>query len=263
MKYIEKCPKLEKKSHIGQNKNLCINYNKMAGGKKNYRKKRGRGKTTKGTIYRPVSQFGPLGKSYVATLKYSETVLIDAPTGKSGDHIFSANGIAKPDQTSVPLNLHQPYGHDQLVNFYDHYTVIGSKCVISSANNITFPIYVGCALRDNAAPINATANILRESGGTQLRLMSRNDGGHNKATIVQTFSPRKFFGKARGNIVGESELRGTMAPTASDINNPAEQAYYHCLVVPQNDVDNPPVQVLQVDIYYTVVFTEPKVLITS
>lgn len=220
-------------------------------------------KTTRGKIYKPVGQFGPLGKSFVATLKFSETIAIDPPTGQSGDYIFSANGIAKPDQTAVPLNLHQPYGHDQMVSFYDHYTVIGSKCVVKAASNLTHPAYVGVALRDNSAVINKPASELRETGGTRLMLMTRNDGGHNKGVVSQTFSPRKFFGKAKGNIVGESELRGNMSETASNNNNPEEQAYYHCMVVPQNETDNPGTQTLQVDIYYTVVFTEPKVLQSS
>ena len=220
-------------------------------------------KTTRGKIYRPVGQFGPLGKSFIATLKFSETVTLNAVTGLSADHVFSANGIAKPDQTSVPLNLHQPYGHDQLVNFYDHYTVVGSKCVVRSVNNIDFPLYVGVALRDNSNPINLPASQLRETGGTRMRLMSENTGGMNNVTVTQTFSPRKFFGKAKGNIVGESELRGIMADPASDVNNPAEQGYYHCMVIPQTLTDNPSAQTIQVDIYYTVVFTEPKVLRTS
>lgn len=225
--------------------------------------RRNKKKTTKGKIYRPVGQFGPLGKSFVATLKFSETIAIDPPTGVSGDYIFSANGIAKPDQSAVPLNLHQPYGHDQMVNFYDHYTVVGSKCVVRAASNLPHPSYVGVALRDNSAVIQETASVLRETGGTRLALMTRNDSGHNKGIVTQTFSPRKFFGKAKGNIVGESELRGNMNATASNTNNPLEQAYYHCMVIPQNATDNPGTQTLQVDIYYTVVFTEPKVLATS
>ena len=222
--------------------------------------RRNKKKTTKGKIYRPVGQFGPLGKSFIATLKFSETITLDPVTGTSADYVFSANGIAKPDQTAVPLNLHQPYGHDQMVSFYDHYTVVGSKCVVKSVNNINLPLYVGVALRDNAQVINQTARELREEGGTRLQLMSEKTGGLNNVIISKTFSPRRFFGKAKGNIVGESELRGNMDVTATNLNNPLEQAYYHCMVIPQTDTDNPGSQTLQVDIYYTVVFTEPKTL---
>lgn len=222
--------------------------------------RRNKKKTTRGKIYRPVGQFGPLGKSFIATLKFSETITLNPGTGVSADYVFSANGIAKPDQTAVPLNLHQPYGHDEMVQFYDHYTVVGSKCVVRAVNNINLPLYMGVALRDNSSIINIPARVLRETGGTKLKLMSENTGGMNNVVVSKTFSPRKFFGKAKGNIVGESELRGNMDVTASNINNPTEQAYYHCMVVPQTDTDNPGSQTLQVDIYYTVVFTEPKTL---
>ncbi len=237
---------------------MNILYKKMPA-KKRTSKKMSK-KTTRGKIYRPVGQFGPLGKSFIATLKYSETITLDPSTGLSADHVFSANGIAKPDQTSVPLNLHQPYGHDQLVSFYDHYTIVGSKCVVRSVNNINLPLYIGVALRDNASAINLQASELREKGGTRMRIMSEKTGGTNNVVVSQTFSPRKFFGKAKGNIVGELELRGNMKDVASDVDNPTEQAYYHCMVIPQTITDNPGTQTLQVDIYYTAVFTEPKVL---
>lgn len=216
---------------------------------------------TKGIIYNPRSGFGPLGKSFIATFNYSETVVIDPVTSESGDHVFSANGISKPDYTNS-LNVHQPYGTDQITPFFDHYTVVGSKCTVKAiSGQIGLPCCLGLALKDAATAINTSAKALRERGGTQLKLMAPVGGGANKQSISRTYSAKKFHGKS--TVVGESELRGNTSAISDYTNNPAEQAFYHVVVAPQHQGDNVGAQIVQVDIQYTVVFTEPKVLASS
>jgi len=231
-------------------------------GKRNYRKKRGKPKNTRGVIYNPNKGFGPLGKSMICTLTFCETVGIDTPQGVSNEHIFSANGIARPDITNL-TNTHQPYGMDQLVPFFKHYTVVGSKCTVKAVNNQDIPIYVGCVLRDNQDAITLAADTLLEQGGVNLQLLGAKTGGNNKMTRVMKYSPRTFLGKSKGNIIGESELRGNLNSTASTLDMPNEQAFYHIVVAPQAAGDNPTVQVVQVKIEYTVVLTEPDQLHTS
>jgi len=230
---------------------------------KKYKNKRSRKpKNTRGVIYNPRKGFGPLGKSFIATLTFCETVAIDASTGVSNEHIFSANGIARPDITGLS-NTHQPYGVDQLAPFFKHYTVVGSKCTVKAVNNNTIPIYIGCVLRDNQEPITLAADTLLEQGGVNLQLVGGQTGGNNKMTRVMKFSPKTFFGKSKGTIVGDSLLRGNLNTTASTLDMPDEQAFYHIMVVPQAGGDNPNSQIVQVQIEYTVVLTEPDQLHTS
>jgi len=233
----------------------------MAGRKKMYKKKRGRKTQTRGIIYNPRSGFGPLGRSFMATFNYSETVVIDPVTSESGDHVFSASGIAKPDYSNA-ANVHQPYGTDQITPFFDHYTVVGSKCTVKAVSGqIGLPCCLGLALKDAATAINTSAKALRERGGTQLRLLAPVGSGNNKMIISKTYSAKKFHGKAA--IVGDANLRGNTSAISDYANNPAEQAFYHVVVAPQHQGDNVGAQIVQVDIQYTVVFTEPKVLASS
>lgn len=231
----------------------------MAKGKRRTNKKP---KNTRGVIYNPKRGFGPLGKSFIATLTFCETVSIDCATGTSATHIFSANGVARPDISDVS-NTHQPYGLDQLAPFFKHYTVVGSKCIVKAMNNNTLPLYIGCVLRDNQDVITLAADTIMEQGGVNLQLVGGTQGGNNKAYKVVKFSPRTFFGKARGNIVGDSELRGNLNTTASTLDMPNEQAFYHVMVVPNAPGDNPTNQIVQVQIEYTIVCTEPDQLHTS
>jgi len=230
------------------------------------RRKTNRGKRkpksqTKGIIYNPRQGFGPLGKSFIATFNYSETVVINPVTSESGDHVFSASGIAKPDYSNTG-NSHQPYGTDQLVPFFDHYTVVGSKCTIKAVSGqIGLPCCLGLALKDSATQINTSAKALRERGGTKLRLLAPVGGGANKQIITQTYSAKKFHGMS--SVVGESQLRGNTSAIADYNNNPSEQAFYHVVVAPQHQGDDVGLQIVQVDIQYTVVYTEPRVLASS
>jgi hypothetical protein len=216
---------------------------------------------TKGIVYNPRSGFGPLGKSFIATFNYSETISLDPVAGESADYVFSANGISKPDYNTIS-NTHQPYGTDQITPFFDHYTIVGSKCVVKMINtNSTTPVYLGVALKDAVSPINTSAKVIRERGGIQMRLLGPISYGTNKGIVSRTYSAKKFHGKA--NVVGESELRGNTGAISDYANNPTEQAFYHILLAPQNQGDDVYVSTLQVDISYTAVFTEPKVLAAS
>ena len=172
---------------------------------------------TKGVIYNPRNSFGPLGKSFIATFNFSETVVIDPVTSESGDHVFSANGIAKPDYSNA-ANTHQPYGTDQITPFFDHYTVVGSKCSVKAVTGqIGLPCCLGLALKDAATSINTSAKALRERGGTQLKLMAPVGSGNNKMSMSRTYSAKKFHGKKA--VVGESELRGNTSAISDYANN--------------------------------------------
>ncbi len=215
--------------------------------------------TTPGVITAPGKSFGPLGKSFKTTLRIAYTLNLDAAQGSTADAVFSANGIAKPYVSDV-TSSRQCYAHDQLCPFFDHYTVIGSKCRVTSSNQNAIPLYLGVAIRDNSTLITEGNHILRSTPGTSMSLMSPTQSGDCLKSVEMTYSPNRFFGKSKGNVVGESELRGNMNTVASNLDMPDEQAYYHILCSPQQPSDNPGPNVVQVEIEYTVVLTEPKAM---
>ncbi len=216
--------------------------------------------TTPGIILAPNKAFGPLGKSYKTTLRVAYTVVLNVPAGGgTADAVFSANGIAKPYVSDVTSTA-QCYGHDQLVPFFDHYTVIGSKCRVTCVNNYQYANYIGVGIRDNSTLITSASTDLRQQPGTTLALMGPPTGGNDLKEVDMTYSPNQFFGKSKGNVVGESELRGNMGTVASNLDMPAEQAYYHVMASGQWSGDLATPQVVNVAIEYTCVLTEPKTL---
>jgi len=216
--------------------------------------------TTPGIILSPNKSFGPLGKSYKTTLRVAYTIVLNVPAGGgTADAIFSANGIAKPYVSSVTSTT-QCYGHDQLVPFFDHYTVIGSKCRVTCVNSYAYGNYIGVGIRDNSTLITSSSATLRAEPGTNLALMAPATGGDCLKEVDMTYSPNRFFGKSKGNIVGESELRGNMGTVASNLDMPEEQAYYYVLASGQWSGDLATPQVVNVQLEYTCVLTEPKTL---
>lgn len=205
--------------------------------------------------------FRPLGLKQASILKYVQQITMDPTAGGNQSWIFSANGCYDPDITSS-LAGHQPYGFDQLMAMYNHYTVVGSKCqVIISNSQGSLPIYAGILLRDTSIPLGTSTGTeyILEQPGNKMRLLGYGTSGAGGKANVMTcrFSAKKFFSKSRGAIVEDIALRGDV------YQNPAEQAYYHVVLAPQTSADNIGQQAVMVQIEYYVVFTEPKILGSS
>jgi len=197
--------------------------------------------------------FRPLGLKESAKLKYVELLSVNPALGTPTDYIFSANGCYDPNITGIG---HQPYGFDQLMSMYNHYTVVGSRCTLKFASSQSIPMYAGIVLRSDPTPISLTTSELLETPGNKMKLIgygqSGTSGGPNYMRC--NFSTRKFFTKNRGAIIEDFALRGDSA------GNPLEQAYYHIILQPQYSSDDLNTQGMTVEIEYSVVFTEPKIL---
>lgn len=89
-------------------------------------------------------------------------------------------------------------------------------------------------------------------------------------TMNGRFSTKKAFGKARGNIVGESDLRGNpYATTFNSLNTstPSEQYFWQLLIMPAiSDGLTPtvlPPGIFNIDIDYEAVWTERQIIPTN
>lgn len=194
--------------------------------------------------------YAPLGTIHAANLRYCDNQTIDCGAGVSGDYVFSANGMYDPNITGVG---HQPSGFDQMMTFFDHYCVTGSKCTVRAASTVTAPFYVGIALRDDNVPLlGVSLQTLFEQAGIVFKLCNYGDSSR-PVTVWRNFSMRKFM---RGAKVGEAGYRGDAA------SNPTEQAYFHVIVCPAAGEDLAAQRIL-VQLDYHAVFTEAKPLATS
>jgi len=198
--------------------------------------------------------WAPFGKKKLVKHRYCETISINTGAGYAGDYVFLANSLYDPNVTGTG---HQPYGFDTMTTLYDHYTVIGSKCIVTVANGLSIPVYTACLLRDNDGSLSgADLNVLREQPGGSFRLLTAAAGASSRTTFTKRFSAKKFFGRGKG-FLNDPEMKGTAT------TNPAEGAYFHCLIIPQNGTDDPGTVYLQIQIDYVAVWTEPKILAQS
>lgn len=215
--------------------------------RKTYRRRR--------RYYRRAAKRGPqawsrfmLGGSQKATLKYHHSgTLLPHTDAALGNYVFYANSLYDPDWTGLG---HQPRGFDQMMLFFDHYVVIGAKIrvTIHNGDDIGPAVTASLCLRDDS-PIPDVLTIM-ETPGVQVRTLGPNGGGKDIATLVQTFSAKKFF---KRKVMGDDQLFGTAS------TNPLEGAFFILHLNYDNTLGAiaKPCEI-SIDIDYTAIFTEPK-----
>lgn len=194
--------------------------------------------------------WAPLPMRQYGTFRYHSNHLLNPGAGVCVDQVFSANGMYDPDITGTG---HQPYGFDQMMANYDHYTVMGSRCIVEWTNTTALPVHAVIALRDSASSLTGTTtDTLLEQPGIKHKLSK---AGSNVYHLEQKFSARKWY--SNRNPPADPELKGSASA------NPFEQAYYHVMVCPQYSTDDPGATVVSVMIEYFALLSEPKILSPS
>jgi len=162
-----------------------------------------------------------------------------------------------PDITSTG---HQPNGFDQLMAFFQHYTVIDSTMRVSfaptSGSNITPMLWDILLSEAPTITIAQSSDLLESREGTGMAIIAGTERGYigQPKTLKRNFNAKKFFSKS--NIVGDTIYRGNAS------SNPAEQAYF--IVVATDIAGNDPGQLFfNVVIDYLAVLTEPKPQLAS
>ncbi len=232
--------------------------------KKNYRRRKPRRRGRKVALYRSPRTIlkpgaSPFPKSLQVSLKYEEAgITIDPPTaGLAASHVFSANGLFDPDITGTG---HQPMGLDQLMDAYDHYTVIGAKMTVKFMTNAsatpTGSYNLGIRLSDTNTPVTGQTRI-REAGLNRWGSITQSSGNAALISLTKGYSTRSFFGLSRGTVMARADLKGTIAA------NPAEQCFFHIWAAAFDGTSNPTPVLLNVSIVYSAIFSEPRLLVQS
>lgn len=187
------------------------------------------------------------------SLRYCDTININPGLGGvTGTHLYRANHIYDPDATA---GGHQPFGHDEIAQFFNHYTVVGSKINvrfqgISSADNYECGVY----LSEDATLLTDTTWIREYQKGTHCFI-----SGSSKqlGTAVAKYSAKRFFGV--GSATSSDKLWGTFGsvPDAQ-----FDQAYYHVWSAGAGGVDEAPIY-CHITIDYIIKVKEPTVLSQS
>lgn len=201
-------------------------------------------------LHTPLLPISKIGK-----LPYAEgTDNLSIATGALGQanaYIFTANGLYDPNITATG---HQPMGFDQMMLFYEHYTVTKSKITVNFVNtNNTYGCMVGILIAPDAT-IGTNINTLMENGMYVKKLLTSQLGGNPIGSLTCSANISKINGKK--DVKSENDFRGDITA------NPVEQTYFHVFVY--NPFNSSPITVqFEVLIEYDAVFTEPRKMIPS
>lgn len=158
----------------------------------------------------------PLRKK--AFLTYFNTIGSVSSSGFSvSSYVFTANGLYDPDITGTG---HQPMGFDQLMVFYEHYTVLRAKITVDYLwNTGSGTNWIALSTRaDNTVITDPT--VLIESGLVDYHMISENLANPmSRHRLVRTVDIKKFGGV--DDLMDNENYRGSVAA------NPTEQTYFH------------------------------------
>lgn len=225
---------------------------KRRGRKKTYKRRKSAFNRKRSTAYQPRAA---IADSQLVKMRYGGIVNPDAGAGSSASWVFSANSIFDPDRTGIG---HQPLGHDEWANFYDHYVVIGSRITVRFMPNgdtaLTNSSLCSITLEDDATASTTIPSLIERTGAV-IGYMGTADG-KGSVTLRKGFSAKKFFNKA--DVRDNSQLGGKLG-----VSNPAEEAYFHINVSAVDGVTNPAAVECAVLIEYICVLSERKNLVQS
>lgn len=205
-----------------------------------YRRRR----TRKNALYRvPRVQ---TARSVVKRHQYASQKVL---SGTPGAYIrFWMNGIFDPD---AQVGGHQPVGHDEMANFYNHYNVIASRVVATFISTSTSPSIAALATADTVSSTYTSLSQLQESGNTVWKHVSGAGGGGATRPMVTLRSGWKFPYKILG-VDRNSDTARTQVGS-----DPSDGLFYTFWFV---SIDGATVTSCQLDVYleYIVEWSEPK-----
>lgn len=195
-----------------------------------------------------VKQPGMLGKTFKQKFRYVTRISMDPGTGTAATHVFSCNGLYDPDITGTG---HQPIGFDQIMGFYNHYTVIGAKMRATFVSQSTSPIsgssLCAIAVKGDTTPVTDPETIL-EHGGANYKICTSGNASQ-KVVLTKSVSLSKFLGQ---KVLQEDNNAGTASA------NPLEGVYFHLINSGLLGTEDPLALNVLVQIDYIAVMHEPR-----
>jgi len=193
-------------------------------------------------------------KNRVVRMRYVVDKDFSLSTSGFQTFFFRANGIFDPD---TALGGHQPYGHDQWLQFYNHYVVIGSKVnmqITTPTTPQTTAVMASILLTDDLT-VNTNPVLAIEQGKARYTLID-GSGAVRAKNVRNNFSARKFF-NVKDVLDNVDRIGATFGA------DPLDQAYYALTFSTTNgSVTDVPYQAL-ITIDYLVMLSEPRELPSS
>jgi len=180
------------------------------------------------------------------SVNYYTGVTFTSGAAAAGAYVFSANGLYDPDITSTGT---QPMGFDQMMQYFNHYTVHGSRIrVVFGSNSTTLRATVALMVSGSNTAVTSIETAV-ENGDITFQVLEFAGTFGGCATLTRKLDVGRF--QAVVDVLDDPNMRGDATA------NPAEQAYYHLMVWCADSVSTVSVGA-QVLIEYDVTFHEPK-----
>lgn len=194
-----------------------------------------------------------LGRTLKRKLRYIEkSITLNPGLNTTSENFFRANDLYDPNAS---IGGHQPIGFDQIMQFYDHFVVIGCKLTAYFKNNDTAYaqfVYIRCT--DNLTG-DTDFEKLAENGRMRYKLMAQSGATPTVTKLTYKVNPNRFLN--RPNPMSDPELKGSASAS------PTEQCALVVGCVGQDESVNPGTVTVTVVLDYTAVFFEPKILTQS
>jgi len=187
--------------------------------------------------------------STVKRLRYSTSAALTGTAGVVASYVFRANDLFDPDFTSTG---HQPMGVDQMLTWYNHFTVLASKITVSFKNTLTIPGTVCIRVDGDSTPLTVIDRIVEVGGAVFDTLGSFGDTTKKLSLGVDI---AKIQGVSRSAITADVSLQGSASAA------PIEITYFHVQLWNANGVTV--TCAIDVEIEFQVQFSEPRDLTQS
>lgn len=191
--------------------------------------------------------------------KYKDTIQLNATATNIGSAAFRANGLWDPNASA---GGHSVLGFDEWSNFYNHYTVLGSKIKATFFAAGSTPAsdaqIVGICTTAGSAPVTSNADSFLEQKYLKKAILT-GVNAKGVATVNNKCSIKKFLGQK--NLIMEDDNTGILASGAG--TDPQEQVYYQVFACPYTPFIDPNSVNVVVEIEYIVMLHEPRQLTQS
>jgi len=184
---------------------------------------------------------------------YDYQIRRQGAAGVITNYFFSANGCYDPNITGTG---HQPLGFDELIAYYEQYTVIQSTAQARFVNNSGNFVNVGIGLTPDTTAASVPSNV--ENGLMVFEAIdgfgtSQSSGGERTCELTLGCDVPSYFGrKTQQELLNDTTLAGTSGA------NPGEQVYYNIMTwdgfFGSGDTDT----FLDIRIIFDVIFWEPR-----
>jgi hypothetical protein len=194
--------------------------------------------------------FSVMGRRRNATLRYNDSVAVSG-TFTAGGQVWGLNCLYDPNITSTGT---QPMGFDQMMAFFEHYTVTSCRIKMTLQNQTAGANAQVWIRVDGDVTLVTDVYRLGELGMTTTLILAPFGVAGAIAVVEKTISIGSFMSVR--DLLEEFEMRGTIAA------NPAEAVYLHTMIANPNGGTTVTVMTY-VTMEFKAVFTEPRNLVRS